>query len=105
MGTITDKQVFHYTMEGDTVILRYTFTVGGKAFYDDYTYQYNPSGLNIGSKLEIAYNLTNPDQNKPADEVSDTASWKLVIIVLIPVVALISFFGFKAWKEWWVLTP
>jgi hypothetical protein len=73
-GTITDKQVFHNTTEGDTVIYKYTFTVGNKTFYDDYTYQNKWSGLRVGSQIKIAYVPSYPATNKPANDLDEYAS-------------------------------
>jgi hypothetical protein len=101
MGTILDKQVFHYTTEGDTVIIKYTFTVGKKTFYDDYTYQYSPSGLSAGGQIEIAYVPSNPAANKPADDLDEYAGpWTYFIGWLLPFVGFSIFFGIKAWKSW-----
>jgi len=107
MGTITDKQVYD-SIEGDTVTIKYTFSYGGRSFYGDYDYMYSssaPPGMNIGDKIEVAYNLADPALNRPASEVPpdgkmDAYGWALIVLMFPIFGGLVYFFGLKAWRAW-----
>ncbi len=101
VGMITDKKVWHDS-EGDSHQIFYTFnSSSGQNISGNYTYN-NTTNLQIGDKIQIAYDIRSPANNIPVNNNGsrEGAAWFASIILFIPVGFLIFWLLAQAWGAW-----